>query len=207
MRDCTTRTPLNLELQTPLLRPEAFPWGSANVEVHAICTSQACRRVISLPGVMDLAQRDLGTHSQPAESLGIEIVGFDNGVTFALGKASIPLPATLQPTAISDSQFRVCLTGEEGVRNGTLVGRIQARSPTGDDPEAGEALGTRGSQTHPGSARGECRKKIAGETADVRGADNGMDARQASKVNPRKSRLTIRVRTKYVLLVRALVIK
>lgn len=185
-------TPLNLELQTPLLRPEAFPWGSANVEVHAICTSQACRRVISLPGVMDLsATTDVGTHSQPAESLGIEIVGFDNGVTFALGKASIPLPATLQPTAISDSQFRVCLTGEEGVRNGTLVGRIQARSPTGDDPEAGEALGTRGSQTHPGSARGEFRENIAGETADVRGADNGMDARQASKVNPRKS-----VRTK-----------
>lgn len=182
MRDGTTRTPLNLELQAPLLRPEAFPWGSANVEIRAICTAQkAYRRVISLPGVMDLSATALSpgeeedSNSQPEDSLGIEIMGYDNGVTFTLGKASIPLPPKLQPTTMSESQFRVCLTGEEGVRRGTLVGKFQACGPTSDHPEAGEAVVTNASQSHHGFAVGGVREESAGEAAQQAGKVNLLE--------------------------------
>lgn len=175
MQHGTARVSSNLELQAPQLRPEAFPWGSANVEIHAVFTSRAYRRIVSLPGVVDLSALlapggDADDHLKPAESLGVEVLGYDNGVTFPLGNASIPLPPTLQPTTLSDRQFRLCLLGEEGVRNGTLVGQFQARSCNSG------GLG-------PGCAVVEFQQNITGEATGVREAKKGMASEQASKVN------------------------
>lgn len=134
---CATRHPLSLELHAPQIRPEAFPWGSGDVEIHASFPLQACRSVVTLPSVVDLSPLLLrGEEGQEdreveaTESLDVEILGYDNGVTFGLGRASIPLPtrSVLQKkqTGRSDHQFRVCLTGEAGVRTGILAGRFQA---------------------------------------------------------------------------------
>lgn len=191
MRGGTTAvTSSNLELLAPQLRPEAFPWGSADVEIHAVITSQACRRVMSLPGVMDLSAllfsgEKANRHSERTDSLDVEIVGYDHGVSFALGNAFIPLPgSTLQPTSVSKCPFRVCLTGEEGVRNGTLVGTFRARSATSNNPEAGEVVGMRAPKSHPGSAVGEVREENAGEADDVCQAHDDVAAEeQVSKVN------------------------
>lgn len=188
MHDGTTRKCLNLELHAPQFRPEAFPWGSANVEIHAVfAAQQAYRRVLSLPCVMDLSALlfpgdKADCQSEAAKSLDVEIMGCDNGVTFTLGNASIPLPPTLQATSIlSDHQFRVCITGEEGVRIGTLLGKIQARIPTSEDTGGGEAVGVRASQSYPGPA-------------DVREAENGMSADQVGA--PRYWWYTLRNRSR-----------
>eukprot|EP00903_Cladosiphon_okamuranus_P020682 g18991.t1 len=193
MREGTiTEASFKLELQAPQLRPEAFPWGSADVDIHAIVNNtgtQGCRRVISLPGVMDLsalvfAGEKANDHSELSYSLGVEIVGYDHGITFALGNAFIPLPpSTRQSSSVSKSQFRVSVTGEEGVRNGTLVGNIQACGPAGDNPEAGEAVGVRASKFYRRPADGDVRQESGGEADDVRRAHDGVAAEEASKVD------------------------
>lgn len=189
MRHVTTRTSLNLEIQAPQLRLEAFPWGSANVEIRAAFVIQACRHVISLPGMINLSAllfpgEELDGRSEPAETLDVEVIGYDNGVTFVLGNASIPLPPTMQPVSISDHQFRVCLSGEEGVRNGTLVGVVRSHSPASEEPGVDEAIGVRLLPSCLGSAVVKIQDKIVGEAAGVRESENGMmTAEDASKVN------------------------
>lgn len=61
------------------------------------------------------------------ESLEVEILGNGNGVTFALGNASIPLPeGQLQQKSSGDQhELRVSLVGAAGMRTGTLVGAFR----------------------------------------------------------------------------------
>lgn len=192
MCDRNSRNSLNLELHAPQIRPEAFPWGSANVEIHASFSLQTCRSIVTLPSVIDLSALLLlrGEEGQErieaTESLDVEILGYDNGVTFELGNASIPLPTApvLQQTSKSDRQFRVRLTGPAGVRTGMLAGTFQACSPTSVGPGASEAVvvGVQGPQPERSSAAAEVRDKTAGDAAG-REAENDVSGDQPSNVS------------------------
>lgn len=145
VRDVTLSS-LNLHLQDPQVRPEASPWGSTDVEIQASFSSG--RHIVSLPCVVGLNTvlapgADEGFETA-AGALQVEVMGCDNGVTFSLGLASVPLPAAgpgLQQPSIADNQFRVCLRGATGARTGTLVGSFQVGGSTGLDQGADEAIG------------------------------------------------------------------
>lgn len=183
---CTTTTrqqALSLELHAPQIRPEAFPWGSANVEIHASFSRQGCQSIVTLPSVVDLSPlllRGEGGHEErvveATGSLDVEILGYDNGVTFELGSASIPLPTgsvlqqqqQQQQMGRYDHQFRVCLTGAAGVRTGVLAGTFQAAcSKTSvDNGATSESIGVQGPQQPERFSAKEAELEVRDKTAD-----------------------------------------
>lgn len=163
------------------MRPEALPWESANsVKTFANLSVQKSVTMVSLPAAVDLSQLLLpgeAGEERPTmgqETLDVEIQGYDNGVTFALGKASIPIPT--MPVMMTDQlstshhPVRVCLTGAEGVRTGTLVGAFRAcwssadEPPCGADPNLNIVLPQQ--QPDPGPAVAESQEKIAEDAID-----------------------------------------
>ncbi|CAN0456962.1 unnamed protein product, partial [Ectocarpus sp. 8 AP-2014] len=136
---------LELELEAPHMRLEALPWESvSSVKTFANLSVQKSLTMVSLPAAVDLSQLLLpGEASEERrlmtgqETLHVEIQGYDNGVTFSLGKASIPLPTMpvmTEQSSTSHLPVRVCLTGAEGVRTGTLVGAFRAYWSSPDEP-------------------------------------------------------------------------
>lgn len=190
-----TRHPLSLELHAPRIRPEAFPWGSGNVEIHASFPLQNCRSIVTLPSVVDISALLLpGEEGREerlvagSESLDVDILGYDNGISFELGSASIPLPTwtMLQQTVKSDHQFRVCLIGAAGMRTGMLTGTFQACSTTTVDHGASEAGGVQSLQPEDATAvaETEVREKTVDDAVGREIENDVSGQEQPSKVSP-----------------------
>lgn len=157
-------TSLSLELEAPRIRREAFPWGAADAELPAslfasTATSDLCRTRVHLPSVVDLsglvppefdnnADNAGACSSKGMKSLNVELLACDHGITFALGTASIELPARLKPhldqTACRSDPFRVCLKDDTGAIAGTLGGVFWARRRVAADLPSAMAVSNRG---------------------------------------------------------------
>ncbi|CAB1104248.1 unnamed protein product [Ectocarpus sp. CCAP 1310/34] len=174
-------TSLDLELEAPHMRPEALPWESvSSVKTFANLSVQKSLTMVSLPAVVDLSQLLLPGEAGEErrlmtgqETLHVEIQGYDNGVAFSLGKASIPLPTMpvmMEQSSTSHHPMRVCLTGAEDVRTGTLVGAFRASWSSADepfrdvDPNLNVILPQQ--QSEPGPAVVESQEKIAEDVID-----------------------------------------
>ncbi|CAM9273195.1 unnamed protein product [Ectocarpus sp. 12 AP-2014] len=174
-------TSLDLELEAPHMRPEALPWESvSSVKTFANLSVQKSLTMVSLPVVVDLSQLLLPGEAGEErrlmtgqETLHVEIQGYDNGVAFSLGKASIPLPTMpvmMEQSSRSHHPMRVCLTGAEDVRTGTLVGAFRAywsstdEPPRDVDPNLNIILPQQ--QSEPGPAVVESQEKIAEDAMD-----------------------------------------
>ncbi|CAM9229269.1 unnamed protein product [Ectocarpus sp. 4 AP-2014] len=174
-------TSLELELAAPHMRPEALPWESvSSVKIFANLSVQKSLTMVSLPAAVDLSQLFLpGKAGEERrlmtgqETLHVEIQGFDNGVTFSLGKAFIPLPTMpvmTEQSSTSHLPVGVCLTGAEGMRTGTLVGAFRAcwssaeEHPRDVDPNLNIVLPQQ--QAEPGPAVVESQEKIAEDVID-----------------------------------------
>lgn len=134
---------LSLELESPRLRREAFPWGAAEAELSAnlFVTNSSHRKLVCLPSVCDLgtllpqqacsAAGGTNGKDKTRVSLTIEIMGCDHGITFPLGKATLDIPLKLKPGLDQNSSrsdpFRVCVMDDTGARAGTLSGAFVAR--------------------------------------------------------------------------------
>lgn len=169
-------TSLDLELEAPHMRPEASPWESvSSVKTFASLSVQKSLTMVSLPAAVDLSQLLLPGEAGEErrlmtgqETLHVEIQGYDNGVTFSLGKASIPLPTMpvmMEQSSTSHHPMRVCLTGAEGVRTGTLVGAFRAYWSSADEPprdvDPNLNIVLPQQQSEPGPAMIESQEKIA----------------------------------------------
>lgn len=137
---------LSLELNAPRLRPNAFPWGVAEVKLTAAISSSSSQCLVTrvnLPSIVDvrtvIPQLNLGNSSDDADnglsghktSLDIEIEGCDHGITFAVGMGTVEMPVSLQPgpeqTSSTPYLFRLPLIDGTGVRVGTISGAFIAR--------------------------------------------------------------------------------
>ncbi|CAM9312270.1 unnamed protein product [Ectocarpus fasciculatus] len=172
---------INFELEAPHMRPEALPWESvSSVKTFANLSVQKSLTMVSLPAAVDLCHlllpREAGEERLMTgqETLDVEIQGHDNGVAFALGKASIPLPTmpvVMEQLNTSHHPVRVRLTGAEGVRTGTLVGAFRACWSSADEPRSGvdPSLNTvfpQQQQSEPGPVTPESQEKIAEDAKD-----------------------------------------
>ncbi|CAM9466621.1 unnamed protein product [Ectocarpus sp. 12 AP-2014] len=174
-------TSLDLELEAPHMRPEALPWESvSSVKTFANLSVKKSLTMVSLPAVVDLSQllllREAGEERRlmtGQETLHVEIQGYDNGVAFSLGKASLPLPTMpmmMEQSSTSHHPMRVCLTGAEGVRTGTLVGAFRACWSSADEPprdvDPNLNIILPHQQSEPGPAVVESQEKIAKDAID-----------------------------------------
>ncbi|CBJ27361.1 similar to DAZ interacting protein 1-like isoform 1 [Ectocarpus siliculosus] len=173
---------LELELEAPHMRPEALPWESvSSVKTFANMSVQKSLTMVSLPAAVDLTQLVLPGEAGEErrlmtgqETLHVEIQGYDNGVTFSLGKASIPLPTMpvmTEQSSTSHLPVRVCLTGAEGVRTGTLVGAFRAYwssagEPPRDDVDPNLNIILPQQLSEPGPAAVESQEKISEDAID-----------------------------------------
>lgn len=134
---------LTLELDTPRIRREAFPWGVAEVALSARISYKSSRfRRTDLPSEIDLSallsptergKAGAGSRhrSEKDATLDLEILGCDHGIEFTLGSATIELPVGLGPTVdqsvCRSDPFRVCVKDDAGARAGTIGGVFLAR--------------------------------------------------------------------------------
>lgn len=140
----SVRVALCLELETPRLRCETFPWGPAEAELSAnlYIANSSHRTLVRLPSDCDISTLLPQAHSAAGGtqhggndkthvSLAIEIMGCDHGITFPLGKAMLEVPLKLKPsldqTSSRPDPFRVCVMDDAGARAGTLSGAFVAR--------------------------------------------------------------------------------
>lgn len=154
---------LNLELNVPRLRPNAFPWGAAEVNLAAkirVSSSNSLIRRVDLPSSVDLstllllsseegclsASDEEDNTQQPTrtrKSLDVEIIGCDHGITFSIGTVTLNIPDSLKPgpeqTSSNPEAFRLALmdgtAARVGMISGAFVARRQAVAPT-PKPEA-----------------------------------------------------------------------
>lgn len=148
---------LNLELNVPRLRPSAFPWGAAEVTLAATIRTSSSNdssfiRHVDLPSNVDLStvflpspedylrasdEEDNAQPTRRGESLAVEIIGCDHGVTFSIGTATLDIPYSLKPgseqTSSKPKAFRLALmdgtAAKVGVITGVFVARRQAVAP------------------------------------------------------------------------------
>lgn len=183
---------LSLELEVPHIRPEAFPWESANnFEIHASCSLGSFHSVAILPSVIHLGTLHLSPEEGRGEpvtttrNMDVEILGNDNGVTFALGKASIPLPEgqLAEKFSAAEHAFRVSLVGTAGMRTGTLVGAFRSRDSLTRDPSyGGPALTGFGTVSAAAESLGKAASEAVSEAAG-QGIDNEASKESTRKVN------------------------
>lgn len=214
----------SLELNVPRLRPNALPWGSAEVQLTAVICSSAtsCTAInLDLPSVLeDLSAvlepegyaDDDATEQHRSQSLGVEILGCDHGISFSLGTAMLDIPAAYQAgrpkTSSAPENFRVSLTDRTGARVGTLSGAFVTRQraialPTAaknvgdvstplDDSLRGEEKNTDPQPDHASEENTKSNANCGGTNEEV--SDGGVDASQSFEVGKQTVHLSEHVK-------------